>query len=135
MHVKSMHTDRITALSLDLRESSMKRWIAPLIVLAFVAGPLKGASPMNEQQARARAATILMGDPYGATEAQVAEAISDAELIADGTTLCGEIRKPVWRFHVVVEKPVTNPDSPIDGQLFIDATSGEVVCTNLPMLD
>lgn len=85
----------------------MNRWSATLIVLAFVAGPLKGASPMNEQQARAQAATILMGDPYGATEAQVAEAIRDAELIADGTTLCGEMGKPVWSFHVVVEKPVT----------------------------
>ncbi len=113
----------------------MKRWIAPLVVLTFVASPLKGASPMNEQQARARAVTILMGDPYGTTEAQVAEEIRDAELIADGTTLCGDMGKPVWRFHVVVEKPVTNPESPIDGQLFVDATNGEVVCTNLPMLD
>jgi len=113
----------------------MKRWIASLVILAFAVGPLKAANPMDEQQARAQAVTILMGDPYGATAAQVSEAIRDAELIADGTTLCGGMREPVWRFHVVVEKPVSNPDSPIDGYLFLDATSGKVVCTNLPMLD
>ena len=90
---------------------------------------------MDEEHARAKAIKILMGDPYGTTTEQVSKTIKGAKLIPDGQTACGKMKKPVWRFHVVVDKPVNNPETPIDGYLSIDATSGKIVCANLPMLD
>jgi hypothetical protein len=113
----------------------MKRWIAVFAVLPILVGPLEAAGPMNEQRARTQAIEILMGDPYGTTKEEVSKTIKQTQLIADGQTLCGRMKGPVWRFHVMVDKPVNNPDSPIDGFLFLDATSGKIVCANLPMLD
>lgn len=115
----------------------MKRYIIgfAFVALTLVTGPLEAAGALDEQQARVKAVKILMGDPYGTTVGQVQKAIKDAQLVRDGKTVCGEKKRPVWRFHVVVEKPVNNPESPIDGYLFLDATSGKIVCANLPMLD
>ena len=113
----------------------MKRCVIGLAALVFIIGPLEAAGPMNEQNARAKAVKILKGDPYGTTTEQVLKTIKDTQLVRDGTTVCGKMKHPVWRFHVVVEKPVNNPDSPINGYLFLDATSGKIVCGNLPMLD
>lgn len=113
----------------------MKRCIVGLAALVLATGALQAAGPLDEQQARTKAVSILMGDPYGTTIGQVLKTIKDAQLVRDGKTVCGEKKRPVWRFHVVVEKPVASPASPIDGYLFIDATSGKIVCANLPMLD
>ncbi len=91
---------------------------------------------MSEKQAQEEAIEILMGDPYGNTPEEVGGHIKHAELLSDGKTLaCGNVKKPIWQFHVVVKKPVNNPDSPINGYLVIDANSGKIVCANLPMLD
>ncbi len=113
----------------------MKRCVIGVAVLVSIIAPLEAAGPMNEQNARAKALKILKGDPYGTTTEQVLKTIRDIQLVRDGTTVCGKMKHPVWRFHVVVEKPVNNPDSPINGYLFLDATSGKIVCGNLPMLD
>jgi hypothetical protein len=113
----------------------MKRCIVGLAALILATGPLQAAGPLDEQQARAKAIKILMGDPYGTTIGQVLRTIKDAQLVRDGKTVCGQKKRPVWRFHVAVEKPVNNPSSPIDGYLYLDATSGKIVCANLPMLD
>ena len=113
----------------------MKRCIVGLAALVLATGQLQAAGPLNEQQARAKAVKILMGDPYGTTTGQVLKTIKDAQLVRDGKTACGEKKRPVWRFHVVVETPVNNPTSPINGYLYLDATGGEIVCANLPMLD
>jgi hypothetical protein len=113
----------------------MGRYIFGLAILVLMIGPLEAAGSMDEQNARAKAIKTLMGDPYGTTTEQVLKAIKDAKLIRDGRTICGKVKNPVWRFHVVVEKPVNNPDSPINGYLFLDALSGKIVCANLPMLD
>ena len=113
----------------------MKRCVIGLAALVFIMGPLEAAGPMNEQNARAKAVKILKGDPYGTTTEQVLKTIKDTRLVRDGTTVCGNLKHPVWQFHVVVEKPVNNPESSIDGYLFLDAISGKIVCANLPMLD
>lgn len=91
---------------------------------------------MSEKEAQAKAIGILMGDPYGNTPEETGRHVKDAKLLSDGKTLvCGNLNKPVWQFHVVVERPVNNPDSPIDGYLVIDANSGKIICANLPMLN
>ncbi len=113
----------------------MKNWIAALAVFAFVVSSVQAAGPMSEQQARAHAIKILMGDPYGTTTEQVSKNIKDVKLVRDGRTLCGKLKSAVWQFHVVVPKPVNNPDSPIDGYLSLDASSGKMLCANLPMLN
>ena len=88
-------------------------------ILMLASGPLEAARLMDEQHARAKAVELLMGDPYGTSTGEVSKTIKDAQLVRDGKTLCGKRRNPVWRFHVVVEKPVTNPESPINGYLFL----------------
>jgi hypothetical protein len=113
----------------------MKRCIVALAALVLMIGPLEAAGPMDEQHARAKAVKTLMGDPYGTTTGQVLKTIKDAQLVRDGKTVCGKMKRSVWRFHVAVEKPVNNPESPIDGYLFLDAESGKIVCANLPMLN
>lgn len=113
----------------------MKRCIVGLAAFVLATGQLEAAGPLDEQQARAKAVKILMGDPYGTTIGQVLKTIKDAQLVRDGKTACGVKKRPVWRIHVVVATPVNNPESPIDGYLFLDATSGKIVCANLPMID
>ncbi|MBI4724256.1 MAG: hypothetical protein HY765_04525 [Rhodomicrobium sp.] len=113
----------------------MIRCIFGVAALMLAIGPLEAAGPMDEHQARAKAIEILMGDPYGSAAGQVSKTIRDARLDRDGNTLCGKKKRAVWRLHIAVDKPVNNPASPIDGYLFLDAVSGKLVCTNLPMLD
>lgn len=93
------------------------------------------AADLTEKQAFAKAIDILKGDPYGATAPQVAANITERRLGPRSTTVCGGGASPVWAFHVVVPRPVTNPDGRIDGWLVIDARSGRLVCANLPFLD
>ncbi len=97
---------------------------------------LDASAFLDEQQARAKAIKILMGDPYGTTMEDVSKAIVGGELLKDGKTrACGDVKKPVWQFHIHVEAPVNKPESPIDGYLVLDAVRGKLICANLPMLD
>ena len=114
----------------------MRKIAIPLAALVLATGANHAEAAMSEKQAREKAIEILLGDPYGNTPQEVGKHIKDAKLLSDGKTLaCGSVKNAIWQFHVVVEKPVNNPDSPIDGYLVIDANSGEIVCANLPMLD
>ena len=98
--------------------------------------PADASAYLSEQQARAKAVKILMGDPYGRTTADVLRNIKDAKFLDDGVTqACGPLKKAVWQFHVVVASPPNNPESPIDGYLVLDGRSGRLICANLPMLD
>lgn len=108
-----------------------------LLAAVLAAAPARAAGAMTERQARAAAAKILEGDPYGNTTDQIAQNIAGAQLLSAGATRCGtKVTKPVWQFHVVVPKN-RNPsdDSKIDGFLAIDAGTGKLVCAGLPFLD
>jgi hypothetical protein len=96
------------------------------------------AALLSEQRARSKAVKVLMGDPYGRTVGEVAKNIKDARLVQDGNTrACGPMHRPAWEFHVVVV--TANKDQfnngVIDGYLALDAQTGEILCTNLPLLD
>ncbi|MFP1630991.1 hypothetical protein ACLB6G_04575 [Zhengella sp. ZM62] len=97
-----------------------------------------GGAYLSENQAFARAISILMGDPYGQTAAEVARIITDTALRTDGPLrACSGIAVPVWEFHVVVD--TGNPDNfnngVIDGYMAVNARDGELVCANLPLLE
>ena len=114
----------------------MTKRVAALAALLVALSSTQAAASLTETQARDKARQILMGDPYGSTPDEIAGNVKDAQMLTDGNTLaCGAVSKPVWQFQVVVPSPVTNPKTPIDGYLVIDATSGMFVCANLPMLD
>jgi hypothetical protein len=115
----------------------VRLFVFGLLAAVLAAAPAQAASQMAEPQARAAAATILKGDPYGKTPDQIAKNIASAQLLTAGVTECGsKVSKPVWQFHVVVPKN-RNPsgDSEIDGFLVIDARTGKMVCAGLPFLD
>ena len=111
--------------------------LAGALVLAAVVGSTSvgAAGPLAEKQALAKAVAILKGDPYGDTPAAVAANITERRLMPRRDSVCGGGATPVWAFRVVIGKPLNNPDSPIDGWLVIDATSGRTVCATLPFLD
>jgi len=114
----------------------MTKRVAALAALLVALSSTQAAASLTETQARDKARQILMGDPYGSTPDEIAGNVKDAQMLTDGNTLaCGAVSKPVWQFHVVVPSPVTNPKTPIDGYLVIDAANGMFVCANLPMLD
>ena len=108
-----------------------------VLAAMLAAAPAQAAGPMTEQQARAAAAKILKGDPYGKTPDQIAKNIASAQLLTAGVTECGtKVSRPVWQFHVVVPKN-RNPsgDNAIDGFLVLDGRTGKMVCAGLPFLD
>lgn len=106
--------------------------VAAAVLISFIVDGASAASLLSEQQARAQAIAILKGDPYGTTSAQVAANIKQAQLIQDGhSRACGEPRNMLWEFHVIAR----TTERRIDGYLALDARSGELVCTNLPLLD
>jgi hypothetical protein len=105
--------------------------VAATLVL-FTLSDAHAASLLSEQQAHAKAIEILKGDPYGTTTAQVAANIKQAQLIRDGhSRACREAKKLVWEFHVITR----TAEQRIDGYLALDARTGKLVCTNLPLLD
>jgi hypothetical protein len=114
----------------------MKNHVAALAVTLMTISQVQAAARLDEGHARAKATTILMGDPYGSTPAEVAANIQEVQLLTDGKTqACGATNKAVWQFHIVGAAPVNNPGTPIDGYLVLDAKNGKLVCANLPMLD
>jgi hypothetical protein len=109
----------------------MSRMIVVAIVLALGLGAAHGAGPLTEQQARAKAIALLKGDPYGQTDAAVANNIKQAQLVQNAASkACGR-KATVWEFHVVAK----GENGPIDGYLALDARSGKMVCATLPFLD
>ena len=128
---------RSEALNSEGARHRMKR-VAFYVALtaALVTAPAQAASVMNEREARAAAAKILKGDPYGNTLDQIMRNIEGAQLITAGTVCGSKVAKPVWQFHVVVPKN-RNPsgDTEINGFLAIDGQTGKIVCAGLPFLD
>ncbi len=114
-----------------------------LVVTALVASLILGsaapaASLLSEREARTKAISVLKGDPYGATDAEVAGNIKQTRWVQDGKTrACGSKKIPAWEFHVVVVtgKKEQFSNGIIDGYLALDARSGRLLCTNLPLLD
>jgi hypothetical protein len=103
---------------------------AGLLLLSPCLG--RAQSQLSEQQARTKAINILKGDPYGKTPAQVMKNIKQVQFARDGKTkACGAKNRPVWEFHVVA----TSGEQHIDGYLALDAVTGRLLCTNLPLLD
>jgi hypothetical protein len=93
---------------------------------------------LSAAEARTKAIRILTGDPYGKTPRDSARAILHSELLLNGITkACGATNRAAWEFHVVVRtgKKDYFKNGLIDGYLALDARSGEILCTNLPLLD
>ena len=93
---------------------------------------------LSEREARVKAIAILKGDPYGATDAEVAGNIKQTRWVGDGKTrACGSKKTPAWEFHVVAAtgKKEQFNNGVIDGYLALDARSGKLLCANLPLLD
>ncbi len=116
----------------------MKRLCVILVAGVLWSGIVYAAPLLSEQQARAKAISIMQGDPYGATAEAVARNIKQVEFAQNGNTrACGAKKRPVWEFHVVVVTPNKDQfdNGVIDGFLALDAQTGKIVCANLPMLN
>lgn len=112
--------------------------IIAIVICVLGSGSAYAASLLSEAQARTKAISILQGDPYGISAADVARNIKQAAFLRHGITkACGPLNVPVWEFHVVVV--TANMDQfnkgVIDGYLALDAREGNVLCANLPLLD
>lgn len=107
-------------------------------VFMLMLGYAHAASFLSEQQARAKAISILKGDPYGRTPDEVSKNIKQIQFVQDGNTkACGAKKTPAWEFHVVVvtaDKDQFN-NGVVDGFLALDARTGKVLCANLPLLN
>jgi hypothetical protein len=116
----------------------MKSLITPAIAACMLTSSALAASLLSEQQARTKAVDILQGAPYGATPAEVTRKIKQVQFLSDGITkACGPKKRAAWEFHVVVVTADKEQFSKgvIDGYLALDARSGKLLCTNLPLLD
>ena len=89
-----------------------------------------------------KAANVLLGNPYGATVADVQKHLVASELLTVGSTSkCskGAVKAASWEFHVVVaDRPAGESGSaadPIDGYLTLDGVTGGMSCAGLPFLD
>lgn len=82
---------------------------------------------LTEEQARALAVSMLLGDPYGRTEADVLRTITR-------TTRSTENGKTEWVFDIRVPG---SPDLPegIAGQLRVDASNSRVATRDLPFIE
>jgi len=113
----------------------MMRLVATALVASLILGnAAPAASLLSEREARAKAIAILKGDPYGATDAEVAGNIKQTRWVGDGKTrACGSKKTPAWEFHVVVAtgKKEQFNNGVIDGYLALDARSGKLLCANL----
>src|SRR5436305_2030941 len=105
------------------------------MILPLVAREAPAAGPMSEARARRAAVSILMGDPYGKTAAEVARHISSASLVKAGDSICGKVVQPMWAFTVVVPA-AENPSGSgkISGYLCLDAKTGKLSVAGLPFL-
>lgn len=109
---------------------------AVALIITMLITPTLAAGAMGERQARSAAVAILKGDPYGKSDAQVLQNITESQLITAGSVCGAKVKRPVWQFQVFVPK-ARNPsgDSDIRGYLIIDAQTGKMVCAGLPFLD
>lgn len=110
--------------------------MAAIFVLAL--GLATATTLLSAEAARGKAIRILEGDPYGNTDAEVQAHIKEARLVRSRDVNIYDIPdKRVWEFHIVVVTADKDnfQDGVIDGYLELDASNGELLCTNLPLLD
>lgn len=138
IHAESRNRVRLEGELADMASGRSEKMGA---VLSRCSAPSKAtvqATPkiLTEQQAHAKAVSILKGDPYGKSFTGVSKHIRDAELLRSGESTCGPVSSPVWAFRVIVPAE-DNPSGSglIDGYLVLDAGSGKVTCHGLPFLD
>lgn len=120
----------------------MRNFISALVwIIATISFSPTQASPqpLTKSTALSKAVAILKGDPYGRSISSVRENIKLAQLLPPGSSIggaCAGQKKSVWLFQVHVP-PINGRDGhdEINGVLMIDASSGEMVCTSLGMLD
>jgi hypothetical protein len=116
----------------------MKQLVVAALLMTLAHASADAASELSETQARDKAIQILKGDPYGRTAPAVAANIKALRLAQSGTTrACGARSGPAWEVHVVVQTPDRTQfnNGVIDGYLALDARTGKLRCTNLPLLD
>lgn len=107
-----------------------------VIALGVFGLPAQASGEMSENQARAAAARILKGDPYGNAFDDIMRNIKSAELVVAGTTLCGPVKRAIWQFQISVPKSRNSSGGDdIEGPLLIDARTGTIVCAGLPFLE
>lgn len=78
------------------------------------------------------AVEILLGDPYGRTRAETRSYITGVWQGGRGGSICDA--PGLWMVEVTAPPLPGNPD-PIRGFLALDAASGALSCTTLPLLD
>ena len=117
----------------DCRPSGAWRW--ERLEFRYRAAAPGGSAPapgagFTEAQITELAITYLLGDPYGRTRTETRGHIVSVARGRD--PLCG--RGTVWIVSVFVPWAAAT-GSAISGFLALDPGTGEVVCTNLPLLD
>ena len=89
------------------------------------------SSNFSEEEVRAAAIQLLMGDPYGRNEQEVAQNISSIEFYEKGA--CGFGAN--WVVDVFVPQGDPSNNQSIKGKLHFDDTNGQFACWNLPFLN
>lgn len=113
--------------------------LAAAAALTPLPDALSQGANLSQPAALQRAISILKGDPYGKTAAEVQKHIVGSALAFPGSrtlAACGPMRKPVWVFDVAVPaKPGSGGHDAISGALVLDAATGRLDCASLPFLD
>ncbi len=78
---------------------------------------------LSEDEATARAVALLRGTDYGDSYPGIINRIKEKRLLVTGSNDCGPITRPVWAFRF---------QSPHEGWLYVDASTGEKACSSLP---
>jgi hypothetical protein len=120
------------------RRSVLRRGAFTAAILMMPGSSVVAGSVLSDRDAMSKAVALLKGDPYGRSIKEVKANIRQGRLVSDGmTNACGAVQIPIWEFHVVVD--TGNKDQfkngVIDGYLALDARTGKIRCTNLPLLD
>lgn len=117
-----------------------------MLTLAFMVGEasaatrtavLKAPAPhqtvllIGEQEAIKSGANIIRGAIYGESLMDATQTIKTAELRMAGTNDCGPVTTPVWALHV----HAGSGSQPLDGWIFVDASTGALKCSRLPFVD
>lgn len=118
----------------DARRASLLRGVAAGLLAASAATATQANDVMFVTEAQARAVRLLQGGLYGRTDSEVTRRIRRGELQRTGRTACAPVTRPVWTFHVVVPASQNRATGQrIGGVLVLDAKSGKLLCTTLPM--
>jgi hypothetical protein len=93
------------------------------VLVCTLSLPVHAAGLLSEQEATRKAADFLRGRDFGGSYYDIVSHIKRSELVKKGWSHCGVVTTPLWAFHV---------QNPYDGWLYLDATSGEKLCSSIP---